>query len=275
MQSRPGRQGRGAGAAEGLRQRRWGGSPGRGSGRSRTTQGCTYLGSDRAPVGYIAWSGVKLAFLGWCKRRAPKISLIGGDLCILAERGHGREHLLQAETACAVLPAVPCPGGRCQFIFSVWGAAWGTGQPQGRELRMKRYRLPLTECLPCCNESQPRRSASDISGDISGFSLLQGNVWHSSNQGLSWEISCLDTQAVTECPSIGLRRGGFPNPPLLPDIPSFSPLLHSRAAFSFPVPRTPVVLFHLQSIPPPFPPSPRQRWIAGNVLLVPQGTQAR
>lgn len=156
-----------------------------------------------------------------------------GNLCIWCEGGHCRAHLLRAEPACAVLPAVPCLGGRCQFRVWVWGAALGTGTAN---------ETPLAKHQPGCSEGQPGRSVPGSSADKSGMCLLQGNVWHSRNQGLARELSSLDMQAASGCSWIGLRQRDFPNSsptgrPLLSPHPSLSCCFapsHSQPCSSLP-----------------------------------------
>lgn len=79
-------------------------------------------------------------------------------------------------------------------------------------------------------------------------------MWHCSNQGLAWEIGCLDTQAVTECLSIGLKKGSLHlqfsfSCQISPIFPLS--VLCSWDALPLPVPKIPVSLSQPQSIPPP------------------------
>lgn len=234
------------------------------------------MGSNCAPVGFIAWSGVNLAFLGLCKKRVLKTSLRGGNLCIWAAQGSIAGSICrQGQPVChsCCPPAEQPPSIRNLGVRSSLGArpAPGTGTTDEAESP------PPAKRLPCCNGSQPGRSASDISGDISGISLLQGNVWHSSNQGLSWEIRGLDTQAATERPSISLRRGSFLNPPPLL---RGDPLLFPHRSFA-------LVMLCPFPFPKPLQPSPSRRasfllpphphagivLVAGSVPPVPWGAR--
>lgn len=117
---------------------------------------------------------------------------------------------------------------------------------------------PLAKPLPVC------RRASGISSDRAGISLLQENVWCSSDQGLSWKIRCLDTLSA-QVPFFN-QEGAVSRMPLFCwTSPSSS--LTLLYPFPFPNSRSSLLPAEHPSSSSPFPCLGRQR------VPVPRGTQ--
>lgn len=120
---------------------------------------------------------------------------------------------------------------------------------------MRRCHLPSQRaCLPAMNHSPEQRLRHGR--DRSGVSPLQGNVWHSSNQGLAWETSRWTPSGTKLTWGWGAAR--TPKPCFSS---AFAPTLLRPFASPKPCPSFPI-----SSIPPPRVPT------AGSV---PRGAQAQ